>query len=484
MYARGSHGDARARHFVKARTRPSLLAMETASAVMRAVAATLLACSLFVLFRGERAVATHDLQLAVQAHAQPGEELALRAFVVRDAKVGGPPPIASQPLQVRLLDAEGNERARSELRPGADASLEGSLRVPQLAAGRYRLEAVGDFAGTRLGCERPLDVTTSTQRALHGAGALPPVSLSDVRVAGKQTAPEPFSPRIAGGVCVREQPCSMLVWVGEPASSVIARESALVQRMAPSSPPNETDALVEIPLRVRAERAETTLEARRRGELVAERVVRLPTGADEVGVSTSAVIVDRGARVTLSVLLPPDAKSAILDVFAQGGWHATRGVLRTTASVVLDTRQWPYGIVRVQARRSALATQSSGGRVLYVRSPGETDGLALRALAIAVGALTGEQELSARWAREIPPWTLLDAQRAAAYAAAPLEAQRVALPAPVSGRGWQTRSFQHTRAWLRGVVAALWICAALLLRASWGRRRTNSANANSTALES
>ncbi len=438
--------------------------------------------SLVALWSTERSQVPHDLQHVAESRARPGETLALRALLFRDVDEPTGSVLVSAPVRVSLRDSAERELAAAELAQSPLATMDGTLQLPPNALGSYILEARSLYGERELVCRRPLQIAARAPGARANgreAGPMQQFALGRVRLLGSEPAPDPLLVRVVGGACVPEQRCRLLVWVGTPAASVALRAAAdhapAAELVAAPSPPGETSGLVALDVIVRGLDAQVTLQARRQGELVAERTLRLPIGLGEVGVWSQRSLVER-AEVELSYAPPPGRDKLIVDVFADGRWRASRALTSGPdgASERLPEAALAFGLVRVQARVDRFSADGSGARALYVRTPGESDAAALAQIAhqLALGeALPNpSSEPTASWAKELPAFALDDAQRTAAFLLAPLEQLRMPVPAPASGRPAQLAKLARTRVSMRFGVAGALVLSALVVALSIARR--------------
>ena len=440
---------------------------------LRVLASLSALLSLLALWSVESRQLAHDLQLAADSEARPGDRLALRALIFKDVDAPEGASLALGTTHVRLLDDESRELARVTLRPTELDTLDGSLQLPAALAGHFILEARAHYQDSELICRRTLEVGPRAASArLHGreAGPLQHLSLGAVH-AHASTAPLPFLPRVVGGACVPDEVCRLLVWVGEPAALLSVRANASAELVAPALPSGEVSGIVELQVRVRGPDAALTVEARQHGQLAAERALRLPIGLGEVGLSQRESIVP-AARLKPSFVLPPGRAFITVDTFVVGRWSDVRVVSAQAGETPLLSAAFASsGLVRVQARADRLSADGSGGRVFYVKSHAETD---LDALASSARALAALPELAAEptaaWSTRLPAFAADDVQRTAAYLLAPLEQLRMSVPLPVSGRPAQLARLSRTRALFRFGVAGALVLSAFVLALSIARR--------------
>jgi hypothetical protein len=444
--------------------------------LMRVVAALSALAALASLWSVERAQVKHDLQLAIEQQARPGELLAVRALLFRDVDAPEGPTLVGAPTSIRLLDDKGRELVRGALRASALTTLDGVLPLPGALAGAFVVEARARYEGHELVCRRALRIASDAQAGrLRGREAGPLQQLSVGRVVPKGAAPAQLAPRVLGGACVPDRRCDLLVWMGEPAAALGLRSNASVEILEPPSPAAETSGLVALALRVRGLDAELTLVARRAQEVVAERALRLPIGLGEVSLHTRESLVTKESALRYEP--PPGREQLIVDLFAAQRWRASAVLPASSGAFAVRALQPPVGLVRVQARADRFSGEGAGARVLYLRAAGESDEAALRAIAQQVAHTPGvDAKESAAWAQVLPPFARDDVQRTAAFALAPLEQLRLPVPIPVSGRPAQLRALSRTRTVMRFGVAGALVVSALVMALSLARRGLSAAS--------
>ncbi len=430
---------------------------------------------MFALWSAQHLRLDHDLQLIAEAVARPGETLAVRALLFEHVAAAQGPNLAVAPVSLHLLDADGRVVAETLLEPRqATQSMEGEVVVPATLRGEASLSASARAPdGSRIECVRPLQIAEDAPLLVaqpRSAGALQTFAVGSVRPTTPDArAPKPFLPRVLGGACPAELRCTLLVWVGEPASAVTVRSSAQVTVPVPSAPSGETAGLVTVEVIPHGLEAQITLEARRQGRLIAERHVRLPVALGEVGVFARASLLEPQEPLQLAFTLPPGREHAIVDVFAGGRWRASESLPEAAASELkLRPELIPSGtLTRVQGRVDRFSSEGAGTRVVYRRAEGES----ARAALASIARLSGEAAtaLPSELAEQ-------DVQRAAAFLLAPLELLRLPLPDAYSARPLQIAKLERKRAFLQFGVASVLVLSAILVGGSLMRQGLSAAD--------
>jgi len=447
---------------------------------LRVLAALSALMSLAALWSVEARRHVHDLQLAAEPSARPGDRLALRALIFRDVDAPEGPTLASADVKVRLLDGQGRQLVEVTLVATPLTTLDGGLLLPTTLAGNFTLEARASFEGEALSCRRVLRVDAQTPKGQprgREAGPLQHLALGRVRVPSGQTPPDALLARVVGGACVPGTVCRLLVWVGAPAASLSARASGSAALRGPPVPAGETSGLVELGVAVEGLDAELTLEAHRAGVLVAERALRLPMGLAEVALGSQGSILEP-SQLRFAFVAPPGRAQLTFDVFAAGRWAGLHALADAGQGPFSVPAEWARaGLLRVQARADRLSAEGSGARVVYVRAPGEDDRQALTTIArrVAEDPSLGPSETQG-WARELPAFAAAQPQQSAAFLLASLEELRMPVPLAVSGRPAQLQRLSHTRALFRFGVAGALVLSAFVIALSIARRGLSAAD--------
>ena len=366
-----------------------------------------------------------ELQLVAPRAARPGDHVALRANLLHRLDAPDGPTLTTGPVDVALVDTRDHVHARARLAVSPAQSMEGALVVPEaLPAGQYTLLARGRDASVRARFEVLQDAPRAPPEPREmqplASFALGPV----VRVTPPSIEPSPELParlevRVVGGTCVPDLPCTVLVAVGVPLAevSLLATDSvAVVTR--PRAPLSQAD-IVTLTATVHGPEGETALLVSRDGVELARRSLRLPVAVGELQLDTAPRVL-LGGVARVRVLGAARGRPTIVDVFADGRWVYTRAF----AASALDTAQVLPGFhfehsgpYRLQVRTDLFDSQTAASRYVFV----------------------------ARDAQEEPPLDPLVspdgerrergiAEREAEFYFASLDGERLATPAPVSGR--------------------------------------------------
>jgi hypothetical protein len=387
------------------------------------------------VFLGERAAVDHELQLLAPERAAPGHPLALRAFLFERLQAVDGPHLASVPVEVRLLDGNGQVRAQTTLTPSPAGGSEGDLTVPADLRGAVTLEALARAEGEPLASARAALELRADAPPLPLAGRLATelqqLSLGPVR---GESAPSALDVRIDGAACIPERACRVLVHVGEPAAAVHLEPSASVTPGPPAAP---SAGLVELTAVVHGPEARTELVATRDGAEVARRSVQLPVALATPAVMLASRHVPAGAPVRLAVNVLGDPPAVVVDAYRDGQWiHATSIAPSEDAQPL--PRLLAPGVWRLQVHADPFVADRAAVRWLVVGSEGEA---AVEALTVGL-------------AESPPPTGPVALQQA--WLASPSEASMHPLPAGVSGLAADLERLEARRARLRyAAVVAL-----------------------------
>jgi hypothetical protein len=382
-----------------------------------------------------------DIVLIAPARAHPGESIALRALVYAGLNKPQGPSLVHARTRVELKAPDSSVLASTELRPGHGPSHEGSLRLPSGKHAILTLVAKAWSGGEPVTVERPLALGGEREPAPllpRALGPLQQLSLGALRERPDTFPPRALTIRVAGGACVPEEPCELLVYADPPATiEALATPSATVER----GPRATATALTAV--RVTTHGPEADLSVRISGEvafenmppqpIAAARAVRLPVAMGADAMRLERAVLNAGESFE-AALIGRDAR-AIVDVFGDAGWlHSV-----TQHGAALASPALPPGLYRVQLRRDPFDSASAAVRSIYVRRKAETDLDALLALARRVLEREREQQadaldpLAERLVRDSSAANVLDFDTASRYLLAALDDGTYRLPPPVSG---------------------------------------------------
>ncbi len=449
----------------------------------------LAACALLLVLLSDAQDIDDDLQLIAPAQAIPGQSMPLRALLYGNLRGIEGPRLLQTAVQVELR-AGNKVLSRTWLHTAhsanpATADMEGALQIPASAVGHAQLHASAQLSDSHLTVDAPLALargalTVPAQgRALR---ELQQFSEGPLQLMG-EGVPSALRTRVAGGACVPELPCSLLVYVGEPAASVWAEANSAVTPSARASQPSPvTTGVVALEVVTHGPEAELWLRVSRAGQLIARRSVRLPIAmASDVLQPADSVWPPGGAAV---VHLAGASGGCLVDAFlldatARGAWLRTGSLAHCAGGSTLPWAALPAGIVRLQARTDPFSTDTSAVRVAYVRTPDESDEQLLSRLAARARTVDAADpcvlDVLAQPARfagaAFAPTTR--------YLAALLEIGLMAPPRPVSGYPQALARLRATQSRMRALaLCGLGLCALALALAVGRRGLTASARAS------
>jgi len=267
--------------------------------------------------------------------------------------------------------------------------------------------------------------------------------------------PSLLEPRVVGGACVPEVRCDLLVLVGEPAATVSVEPSGAVTPQDAGAEP--TSGLVHLPVVTHGPDAQVELVARRDGELVARRSVRLPVAlaSSKLAFGGDGLDVVQRAPATpgLHVAGLEDERGVIVDAWRDGVWERTGSV---PPGEVADGFPVPFepltpGLWRIQARTDPFSADSAATRLLHVTEPGRSARASFDAL---VGRARSEWQdpLADDVAAHVD-----DPEMGAAFLLAAPELDLIPQPIAVSGQLQQATGLDDRRVRIRwaGALAVL-----------------------------
>ncbi len=409
------------------------------------------------VFLGERASIDHELQLIAPAAAPPGGTVALRAFPFERLQAIDGPYLASVPVEVRLVDADGRVRARVELSPALAGGAEGALALPDGVRGALTLEAIARLDGEPVASARaPIEVGADAPLApLEGRLATELQRLALGPVLPTADPALPLEVRVEGGACIPEQPCRVLVDVGEGPTTVELEPSASV---TPSPAPQPVRGLVARAAVVHGPEGRTELVARRQGVEVARRSIQLPVALATPAVVVSERLLEAGQSVRLAVQLLSPRPGVALDVYRDGRWTVAASVAPSGDAV--DASILEPGLHRLQVHVDPFRSDRAAVRVVAVREPGETDEAALARVAAALG-------------QPLPPPGPMDL-RLAWLTASDEDAMHI-VPPPVSGLADDQARLEARRALLRTAALVALALGLLVAAVLFSRRGVEAA---------
>jgi hypothetical protein len=401
----------------------------------------------YAMVVSERAALHHALQLAAPEAVTPDAEVPLRAFVLEGIGLGEVPSLAEAEVQVVLRRGE-TTLASVPLRPSATRTSEGTLRAPS-EAGPLELFAEARIGGERVATvRRPLDVAADAPSAPSVPRLTSPLSqfaLGPLVVEPSALPPPRFDVRVEGGACVPDQPCGLLVDFGEEGHDVRVVPGAAVREAGSIA---REGRFLRALVQVTGPEGEVELVALSGGLPLARRSVRLPVALATPLLSLPEPFV-RSGRLVMEVAPPPGRSALIADLSRDGRFVRSitlpEGALDAAGrrSVDLSFEGLPDGLYRVSLRADPFPTDHATDRIV-------------RLGAAAAAPFDVEGPL------------------AFAFAAADLEDDGLALPAPVSGLEDDRAALEEGRRLVRGLAIAAMLVAAILLVLAVMRRGLES----------
>jgi len=429
---------------------------------------------------GETVAIDHDLRVVAPPAARPGDGLPVRAFLYGELRAVEGARLVEGELRARVLDEAGRELASQPLRAGHAGSYEGRLQLPTDARGPLRLEVrarVGEgatVAAAALHVDPGLPPRLPEPRILR---ALQQHAPGPVKPVGGAVAPAPLRTVVGGGGCVPEQPCTLWTHVGSPAVGLEVERSAAIFPLRQSAA--ETDGVLAHQIRVHGPEAVLNLTARRAGESVARRSVRLPVLLGGAALSLRPPAAD-GTGLALS--LGGEPGSCIVDAYRDGHWVDTATVeacaegpsagpsAGSGPAPLSQLSALSAGVWRLQVRRDPFSSARAAVAVLHVPPSGGDD--AADTLAVLAGRARGRERSDALVAQVLAdPARFAKPQDAAVatrgYLAAKLEQGVIALPEAFTSYAEAQRRFveRRTRAKFVTIVALVLsgLCLGLLV---------------------
>ncbi len=466
--------------------------MSTPRITMERVALVVVPVATAVVFIAVLAMETvevrDDLQLITPPSVAPGAPVPARAFFFVPSTAAGPAQAEMRDVHLELLDEEGSVVAEGEMMSAvrgiamegerARFGMDGRLDAPE-APGDYTVRASVSEDGERIArCEAPLVVSDSPRPSPLAARPMMPMQqwrLMPIQASGE--APDALELRVRGGYCIPEEPCELMVWVGEPAAIVALEGHGVTFADAADE---STTGLFRRWATVHGPEATVTLVARREGVEVARRDVQLPIVQSGVQVRLDEAICPPPCEIEIPIPRPdpgeqptPEPTDPVLyDLFRDGVWSEASAI-STNGRPDATMRPGP-GLWRAQFRHDPFGVQSASARVFYV---GPTEGAvaALKARLVTQGA---EDAFTAAM-----PLAGVSPEDQVAFAATLLEMDIVPLPQARSGRVQEDLGLGQDRSSARW-IAALFVIAVGLLVAGWVMRRGLVASAQARAVMS
>lgn len=406
---------------------------ELAVAVVAGATAIALVYAMLV---SERAAVTHALQLAAPDAVAPGADVPLRTFLLFGVSVGDAPTLTASEVTVELLEGD-RVLASTTLAASPTSTAEGVLTAPD-RAGDFVLHAVARLDGEIVATvARELSVAADAPPAAPLARLAPPLSqfaLGPLVIEPSQLPPPAFDARVAGGVCVPDQPCQVLVDLGADGYDVRFEPGPAVTVTAGAE---HEGRYARLTLQVTGPEGEGVLCALSNGTPVARRGLRLPVALATPTVALREPFV-RDGRLAMELAPPPGRTTLIADLSRDDRFVRTLtlpgGALdeHGRRSVDLSFEGLPDGVYRVSVRADPFPTDHVIDRIVRLGPPAA------------------------------PPFDA-DGPLAFAYHAAALEDEGLTLPTLVSGLEGDRARMESGQGLVRGFAIAAMLVAAVLI---------------------
>ncbi|MBX3269348.1 MAG: hypothetical protein KF729_03755 [Sandaracinaceae bacterium] len=371
-------------------------------------------------FYGELLGIDDEISIVI-GQARRGRPLPVRALVLAGIARDEGPELVSLPVELTLRATDGRVLVAAPLAPSPAGGADGVVGIPPDAPDALVLVAVARREGRAvarvthaISLARAPAAPALVGRLAHSTAHFLEGPL-ELTVAGPE--PSALAARVAGGACVPEARCEVLVHVGAPAALVrFAPSPAITVHETPRAP---TDGLTGVVVEVHGPEAHVVLEAVRDGAVVARRALQLP-----VALATPGLAIEDRARLArdrapvLSVHALGDRPGLVVDAYdAEGYWIATGSVPRADAPFPAPFALGP-GVHRLQVRADPFSAARAASRVVA------SDDVPLERALAALHALGGDPPDA------VPPGP--PALRFA-WAAAAVEVGHYELPEPVRG---------------------------------------------------
>ena len=308
------------------------------------------------VFVGERSSIDHEVLLIAPDEVQLGNPVPFRSIVFGQLGAMEGPQLTPAHVTVRLMRGE-QTIAETALRDSALGGMEGGLPVFEADAGEYVFEAQARIDGEVVASvRRPVNVVASplhSTRVGRPATELQTLALEAVEIIEGETPPSRLDVRVVGAACVPEQPCTLLVHVGEPAAAVGVVGA---DRFA-----EVTGGIAAVEVTVHGPESRMVLEARRDDRVVARRAMRLP-----IALATPS-LVQVEDRFVAAVLA--QRSHVIVDAFTgDDAWIHSVTVPLDEDGFALPF-DLPTGLFRVQVRADPYSADRSAVRWVAIGEP-------------------------------------------------------------------------------------------------------------------
>ncbi len=328
--------------------------------ILPVVAAAALAASLLAGDLGE----SYVLRAIAPGEVAPNEPFAVRAAVFASGAHDTGAPVDAEIRAHLATRAGGFQAAPVPLRPSAVLGAEGEITPPADAPERVSLFVEAFVDGEPIArASRPIRIHA---RAARAPARTRPRSDLERLAYGAMTGEGALAIAVPSGSCVPELPCRVVL-EGDPAFSIAVEPATGVDVLGVEGR--------EARLVVRGPEGRLTLVARRDGEVVGRRDVRLPLALGGVAVDVERAVVEPGASAEIAVWSLEDGAIAV-DLFRDDRWAgATSLRVRANERHVVSFPGLRPGSYRAQAQRHVLTVDSAdrAGIARFVVTGGDPD---------------------------------------------------------------------------------------------------------------
>lgn len=387
----------------------------------------------------ERVDIDYDLQVIAPTTVRPGSSLPIRVHLLGHLRRVEGPELVVKKVYSDLITDTGQRVVRVHLRPSFGNTLDGVLEMPFDLEGSATLRTVAQLDTDQIGVDIQLSIRRNALPMQTYRRELEPLRQFS---AGEVIHHVPVDPpceldvRVVGGVCVPEQRCDLLVWVGCQHTSVEVARSSAVTPVGSSKVPIES--ITTITVVIHGPEANLHLFVRNGATLLAERAIRLPIALASSSLRLQEIVVNRAMSPVFRLEDKQEDAGCIVDVYHHNHWLFTHGFEDCLSDIRLPFRPSRPGIWRIQARRDPFSSDSASVRHFYVRGSQESNQAVLGAI---VEHLLHRDRFAARVLMQSQDSEISEFNQKVAFLLAGEDADLVPQPKP-------TTSLEKTRALL------------------------------------